>query len=130
MGRKKPDGLSRRERQIMEVVYRLGCASAGDVQGQMDDPPSYSTVRTLLRILETKGHLKHEQDGPRYVYLPVVSPEKAKRSALRRLLTTFFGGSVEQAVATLLDVSSAEMTDDDFARLARLIDESRKGASQ
>src|SRR4030095_6190820 len=103
------DQLGRRERQILEAVYRLGRASASDVQAQLPDPPSYSAVRAMLRILEEKGHLRHESDGPRYVYLPVVPRDRARRSALRHVVDTFFSGSVEQAVAALLDSTDAQL---------------------
>jgi predicted transcriptional regulator len=92
----------------------------------MPDPPSYSAVRAMLRILEGKGHVRHEQDGPRYVYAPTLPRERAKRSALRHLLDTFFDGSAEQAVAALLDDSSTELSDEQLARLSRLIDQARK----
>lgn len=125
---KKPwgDGLSRRERQIMDVVYRLGRATAADVQAHVPEPPSYSAVRAHLRVLEEKGHLRHEQDGPRYVFLPTLPREKARRSALRQLVQTFFEGSTAQAVAALLDAPDAKMSEDDLERLAGLIDQARK----
>lgn len=119
-------GRSRRERQIMDVVYRQGRVTAADVRAALPDPPSYSTVRALLRVLEQKGHVRHEQDGPRYVFLATVSVEAAGRSALRRLLGTFFDGSVEAAVATLLDVSDARISDAELDRLARMIEAVRK----
>lgn len=118
--------LSRRERQIMDVIYRLGRATAAEVRERLPDPPGYSAVRALLRVLEEKGHLRHEQDGPRYVFLPTVSRERARRSALRQLLATFYDDSPEQVVATLLDVSAARLTDAEFDRLAELIDEARR----
>jgi predicted transcriptional regulator len=120
-----PLDLSRRERQIMEVIYRLGQATVSDVLERLPDPPSYSAVRALLRILEEKGHLHHEQDGPRYVYLPTVPREAAKDSALKNVLRTFFGGSTEAAVAALLEgenLSAAELE-----RISRMIEEARKG---
>jgi BlaI family transcriptional regulator, penicillinase repressor len=95
--------LTRRERQIMDVLFRTGQATASEVQAGMPDPPSYSAVRAMLRVLEEKGHVRHEQDGPRYLYKPSVARERAKKSAMRHLLHTFFEGSHEQAVATLLD---------------------------
>lgn len=113
--------LSRRERQIMDVIYRLGCASVQDVRDNLPDPPGYSAVRALLRVLEEKGHLKHEHDGPRYVYRPIVSRDAARRSALRQLLRTFFDGSPEEAVATLLDVSGRDLSEQELNRLAELI---------
>ena len=93
MARRGHDSLSRRERQIMDVVYRLGRATAAEVQEGLPDPPSYSAVRALLRVLEEKGHLRHEQDGPRNVYVPTVPRDAARSSAVRALLETFFGGS-------------------------------------
>jgi predicted transcriptional regulator len=120
------DSLSRRERQIMEVVYRLGRATAAEVQESLPDPPSYSTIRALLRVLEDKGHLRHEQDGPRYVFLPTLPRDKARRSALRQLVHTFFEGSTAQAVAALLGEPGARLTEEDLDRLSRLIDQARK----
>lgn len=118
--------LSRRERQIMDVIYRLGCASVQDVRDRLPDPPSYSAVRALLRVLEQKGHLKHEHDGPRYLYRPTVPRDVARRSALRQLLRTFFDGSPEEAVATLLDVSGRDLSDQELDRLAELIERTRQ----
>ena len=117
--------LSRRERQIMDVLFRAGQATVADVQAAMPDPPSYSAVRAMLRILEEKGHARHEQDGPRYVYKPVVARDRAKRSAMRHLLHTFFEGSHEQAVAALLDEASASISDAELDRLADLIERRR-----
>jgi predicted transcriptional regulator len=126
MARPAQDSLSRRERQIMDVVYRLGRATAAEVQEALPDPPSYSSVRALLRVLEEKGHLRHEQDGPRYVFLPTIPREKARRSALRQLVQTFFDGSTAQAVAALLGEPGAKLTDEDLDRLSRLIDQARE----
>src|SRR3954469_18788262 len=126
MARPAPDSLSRRERQIMDVVYRLGRATAAEVQESLPDPPGYSAIRALLRVLEEKGHLRHEQDGPRYVFLPTVPRDKARRSALRGVVQTFFDGSTAQAVAALLDAPDAKLTDEDLDRLSRLIDQARK----
>jgi predicted transcriptional regulator len=117
--------LSRRERQIMDVVYRLGKAAVTDVLERLPDPPSYSAVRALMRILEEKGHLSHEQDGPRYVYLPTVPRDAAQASALSHLVRTFFGGSAEAAVAALLDLPEHGMSEGELSRLSRLIDEAR-----
>jgi predicted transcriptional regulator len=117
--------LSRRERQIMDVVYRLGKATVTDVLERLPDPPSYSAVRALMRILEEKGHLSHEQDGPRYVYLPTVPRDAAQASALSHLVRTFFGGSAEAAVAALLDLPEHGMSEGELTRLSRLIDEAR-----
>ena len=118
--------LSRREREIMDVIYRSGRATAAEVLDQLADPPSYSAVRALLRVLEHKGHLRHEEDGPRYVFLPTVPRERALQSALRQLLHTFFDGSAEQAVAALLDLSSARLSDAELQRLSQLIADARK----
>jgi predicted transcriptional regulator len=120
------EALSRRERQIMDVVYRLGRATAAEVQEALPDAPGYSAIRALLRILEEKGHLRHEQDGPRYVFLPTVARDKARRSALRQLVKTFFDGSTAQAVAALLGEPGAKLSDDDLDQLSRLIDQARK----
>lgn len=120
------DGLGARERQIMEVIYRLGEASVGDVLAELDDPPSYSAVRTMIRHLEKKGLLEHRQDATKYVYRPAHSPEAAKHSALRHLMRTFFGGSATDAVAAILHPSVAQLTDDEFRRLEQLIQEARK----
>ncbi len=118
--------LSRRERQIMDVVYRLGRATAAEVQEALPDPPGYSAVRALLRILEDKGHIRHEQDGPRYVFLPTLSRDKARRSALKQLVQTFFEGSTAQAVAALLGERRSDLSDQDLDRLSRLIDQARR----
>lgn len=119
-----PAQLSRRERQIMEIVYELGRATAAAVQERMTDPPSYSAVRTMLRILEDKGHLRHETDGPRYVFLPTVPRAQAGQTALKRLVDTFFDGSAEGAVAALLEAD--EMDEDALERLIERIDEARR----
>jgi predicted transcriptional regulator len=118
--------LSRRERQIMDFLYRHGRATAADVQANIPDPPGYSAVRAMLRVLEEKGHVRHEQDGPRYVYVPRVARDRAKRQALRHVVQTFFDGSAEQAMAALLDDRSAKLSDEDLDRLARLIDQARQ----
>ncbi|WP_406700912.1 BlaI/MecI/CopY family transcriptional regulator [Singulisphaera sp. Ch08] len=126
MARPPNDPLSRRERQIMDVIYRQGRATAAEVQEALADPPSYSSVRALLRILEEKGHLRHEQDGPRYVFLPTVPRDKARRSALSQLVQTFFDGSTAQAVAALLGEPSSNLSDEDLDRLSLLIEQARK----
>jgi predicted transcriptional regulator len=118
------DQLSRRERQIMDVIYSRGQATAAEVTAALPDPPSYSAVRALLRILEQKGHLRHQEDGPRYVFVPTVSRDRARRSALRNLVRTFFDGSPAQAAAALID--QAELSGADMARLAELIEKARK----
>jgi predicted transcriptional regulator len=117
--------LSRRERQIMDVLYQKGRATALEVQESLPDPPSYSAVRALLRILEDKGHVRHEQDGPRYIFTPKTPRDKARRSAIRHLMETFFEDSPEQAVAALLDVSSSKLSEEELDRLARLIENAR-----
>jgi BlaI family penicillinase repressor len=119
-------GLSRRERQIVDILYARGRATAAEVQIALPEPPSYSAVRAMLRILEEKGHVTHEQDGPRYVYVPTVARDNAKRSALHHMLKTFFDGSTEQAISALLDDTSAKLSDAELDRLARLIDQARK----
>ena len=105
----------------MDVVYRAGEATVSEVLESLPDPPSYSAVRALMRILETKGHLGHRQDGPRYVYHPTVPREAASETALQRLLTTFFGGSVERTVATLLDLEAENLSDEELDRLTELV---------
>ncbi|WP_412070252.1 BlaI/MecI/CopY family transcriptional regulator [Rubrivirga sp. IMCC43871] len=117
--------LSRRERQVLDVLHRLGRASAADVREALADPPSDSAVRTHLRILEEKGHVRHEQDGPRYVYLPMQTRDAAGRSALRHLMTTFFDGAPERAVAALLDEASEDLSEADLDRLDTLIRSAR-----
>jgi BlaI family transcriptional regulator, penicillinase repressor len=118
--------LSRRERQIVDALYKLGRASAAEVRAELPDAPSYSAVRALLRILEDKGHVRHEQHGPRYVYAPTVARDSAKRSAMRHLLHTFFDGSAAQAMSALLDVSSSRLSDSELDRLEQLIDAARR----
>ena len=118
--------LSRRERQIVDILYAQGRATAAEVQAALPDPPSYSAVRAMLRILEEKGHVRHEQDGPRYVYVPTSARDNAKRSALRHMLQTFFDGSAEQAISALLDDSSTRLSDRELDRLARMIDQARR----
>ncbi len=128
MGRSKDQGigLSRRERQIMDVIYRRGQATAAEVLEDLPDPPSYSAVRAMLRVLEEKGHLRHDQQGPRYLFLPTVPRDKARRSALKQLVQTFFEGSTEQTVAALLDLSASKLSDSELDRLSQLINEARK----
>lgn len=118
--------LSRRERQIMDVIYARGEATAAEVLAALPDPPSKTAVRTILRILEEKGHLKHKQQGLRYVYQPSRRRGPAGRSALQRVLHTFFEGSLEKAVAAHLGDSAADLSDDELARLAELIHQARK----
>jgi BlaI family penicillinase repressor len=122
----RQQGLSRRERQIMDILYRAGKASASDVLNAMPDPPSYSAVRAMLRVLEEKGHVNHKEEGLKYVYAPVVARDKAKRSAVKHVMETFFNGSAEQIVAALLDVSSTRLTRDELDRMAEMIEKAKK----
>jgi BlaI family transcriptional regulator, penicillinase repressor len=124
-GRKALLNLSRRERQIMDVLYRDRQATAAEVLAALPDPPSYSAVRAMLRILETKGHVRHVADGTRYVYLPTVARERAGRPALAGVLETFFEGSTEKAVAALLELSPAGLSDEELDRLSQLIEQAR-----
>jgi len=126
MARPGTSRLSRRERQIMDILYLRGRAAAAEVREELADPPSYSAVRALLRVLEEKGHIRHEQDGPRYVYLPTVPREQARESALRHLVRTFFDGSVTGAVAALLDAEAAELAPEDYDRLTELIEQAKE----
>ena len=119
-------GLSRRERQIMDALYHHGQATVAEVMESIPEPPSYSAVRATLRILEGKGHVVHRQDEQRYVYLPKVSPETARESALQHLVRTFFDGSVEDAAAALLRMSDTELDQAALARLARKIAETER----
>ena len=125
MARTKP-ALSRREQQVLDIIYALGHATAADVRERMHDAPTDAAVRTTLRILVAKGHLRIEQDGPRYDYWPTVPRETASRSEMQHVLRTFFGGSVETALAALLDIKPGEITDDERRRLKRLIDQAAK----
>ena len=118
--------VTRRERQIMDILFRRGEASVAEVQADLPNPPGYSAVRTHLRILEEKGHVTHDQDGPRYVYRPALAKDKAKRTALHHLVDTFFNGSAEQAMAALLDDDSSRLSESELERLSRLVDEARK----
>jgi predicted transcriptional regulator len=125
MPRSKP-ALSRRERQVLDIVYAAGHATAAEVREAMHDAPTDAAVRTTLRILVGKGHLRIRQDGPRYDYRPTVSRDAARRSELQHVLRTFFGGSTESALAALLDLREGEMTAEERRRLKRLIDEAAK----
>lgn len=122
---KDQQGLSRRERQIMDILYQRGKASASDVREAMPDPPSYSAVRAMLRVLEDKGHVKHQAEGLKYVYVPTVARDKAKRSAMKHLLDTFFKESPEQVVAALLDVSSTRLTREELDRMSEMIEKAK-----
>ena len=118
--------LSRRERQIMDILYRRGRATAGEVMQDLSGDPSYSTVRTQLRVLEEKGHVRHEEEGLRYVYAPAVPRHAARKSALRHLVETFFEGSAEKTVAALLGAEGTRMTDEELDRIAELIEKARQ----
>lgn len=118
--------LTKRERQIMDVLYRLGRATVADVIEHLEDAPAYSTVRTQLGVLERKGHAKHEEEGLRYVYLPTVPRHAARRSALRHLVDTFFGGSTSKAVAALLGGEATRVSDEELARLEALVKSARR----
>lgn len=118
--------LTRRERQIMDIVYRFGRATAAEVQENLPDPPSYSAVRALLRVLEEKEHLRHVQEGPRYVYLPTVPAEKARKSALKRVLRTFFDDSAEKAVAALVSMSATDLSEEELERIRERIEEAKE----
>lgn len=124
--RRSARDLGRRERQIMDVIFQLGEASVSDVLAKLPDPPSYSAVRTMIRLLEAKGFLRHRQEGNRYMYRPTQSHETASRSALQHLLATFFGGSATDAVAAILDLSAEDMTSADLKRMEQLIEQARQ----
>lgn len=126
MGRSRYLDLSRRERQIMDALYRLGRGSVGEVRAGMPDAPGYSAVRAMLGKLEAKGLLKHEQEGPRYVYMPTHPPEEARDTALLRMVRTFFEGSAARAAAAMLELEDEELTESDLDELAARIEEARK----
>ena len=121
-----PGGLSRRERQIMDILYQRGKSSASEVREAIPNAPSYSAVRAMLRVLEEKGHIEHKAEGLRYVYLPTVPRDKAKRSAMKHLLNTFFNDSPEQIVAALLDAGSTRLTHEELDRMAAMIEKAKK----
>lgn len=123
--KRKMHELSRRERQIMDIIFSKGEATAADVVGALPDPPSYSTVRALLRILEDKEVLKHREHGPRYVYLPTEAPEKASRSALKQVVQTFFEGSLANAVAAFVDTKDASLSAEEIKRLEAIIKQAK-----
>src|SRR3954467_1063349 len=118
--------LTRRERQIMDVLYRAGRATAADVMAALPGQPNYSTVRTQLRVLEDKGHVRHDEEGGRYVYAPAVPRHAARKSALKHLVETFFDGSAEQVVAAVLGGEASRLSDADLERIGELIDKARK----
>ncbi len=126
MPRPNAADLSRRERQIMSIVYQLGRATAAEVLAELEDPPGYSAVRSHLRILEDKGHLRHEQDGPRYAFVPTLPRDRARIGALRQVLHTFFDGSASQAVAALLDSTDRPLTSHELEQLAHVVAQARK----
>ena len=119
-----PLNLSRRERQILEVIYRLGSASASDVLGHLPDAPTYTTVRGLLRVLETKGHVRHEEDGGKYVYYPTMTKQRAAKSVMKNVVSTFFDGSPSRAMAALLGGEQSR-SEDELQRLADLVERAR-----
>ena len=119
-------GLSRRERQIMEILYQRGKASVSEVRDVMTDAPGYSAVRAMLRVLEEKGHTRHQAEGLKYVYMPTVAREKAKRSAVKHLLDTFFAGEPDQIVAALLDVSATRLTREELDRMSEMIENAKR----
>lgn len=118
--------LTRRERQIMDILFAAGRATGPEIQQRVPDSPSYSTVRTLLRVLERKGYVLHREEGLRYVYMPVVAREAARRSALQRVLQTFFDGSAQQAVAALLDPKAFRLSPDELDELTELIEKAKR----
>lgn len=122
----KPTALSRRERQIMDILYKLERATVGEVLAKLADKPNYSTVRAQLRVLEEKGHVHHEEHGLRYVYIPAVPRDVARRSALRHLVETFFDGSTEKVVAALLGDEGTDLSREELERISRLVAKSRK----
>lgn len=118
--------LTRRERQIMDILYRRGRATASEVMAELTGDPSYSTVRTQLRVLESKGHVHHEEDGPRFVYLPALAHRAARKSALRHLVDTFFDGSTEKVVGALLGGEGARLSDGELERIEALVAKAKK----
>jgi predicted transcriptional regulator len=130
MSKKSITDLTRRERQIMDVIFKKGAATAADVREAMPEPPSYSTVRALLRILEDKGLLKHKHQGPRYLYQPTVRRDRARTSALKHLMHTFYDNSIEQVVAALMDMSGSDMSEEEYEELSRMIERARKESRQ
>src|SRR3954452_20575738 len=122
--------LTRRERQIMDILYRRNRATAAEVMTELPGDPNYSTVRTQLRVLEEKGHVRHEEEGLRYVYAPAVPRHAARKSALKHLVETFFDGSAEQVVAAVLGGEASRLSDDDLERISELIEKARKDGSR
>ena len=126
MSKPAPLDLGRRERQIMEVVYAAGQASVSEVLDALPDPPSYSAVRAILNTLEEKGHLRRKKAGKKFLYLPTVTREKARRSVLKKLLATFFNGSAAQAMASLIEMDRGSLSEEDLVRLSGMIEEAKK----
>jgi BlaI family penicillinase repressor len=122
---KPPEALSRRERQILDVIYHLGRATASEVLERLPDAPTYTTIRGLLRVLESKGHVRHEEEGGRYVYFPTLNKERAAKSALKHVVSTFFDGSPAAAMAALLG-NERRLTEHEIDRLAELVERARK----
>jgi predicted transcriptional regulator len=128
MSRARPSLLTKRERQIMDVLYKLGRATAAEIMARVAGAPGYSTVRTQLRVLERKGHVRHEEQGLRYIYVPTVPRHSARRSALKHLVDTFFDGSSAKAVAALLGGEAARVSDEELDRIAKLVKDARSDA--
>jgi BlaI family penicillinase repressor len=120
-----PTALSRRERQVMDILYRRSEATVAEVMADLPDPPTYSAVRSILRILMEKGMISHREDGPRYVYLPTVNTDRAADDAMKHVIRTFFDGSAQQAVAAVLRMSDAKLTDEEIATLSERIARAR-----
>ena len=129
MPKKQPLALAKRERQLVEIVYRLGEASVAEVRAEVPDPPSYSAIRAILGLLVEKRVLKQRRDGKRYLYRPSTPIEQASRSALKNLVSTFFDGQPTDAIAALLDISSKKLTEDDFHKMRQVIDKAAKEKS-
>lgn len=129
MSKQLVDGLSRRERQIMDVIYQRGEATAAEIQVALPEPPGNSAVRALLSLLKQKGLVRHRKQGRTYIYTPVVSRERARRTVLGRVVKTFFGNSVENVVAALIDMSSQNISEDELVRLEKMIQQRRKGGT-
>ncbi len=130
MAKNSPEpALSRRERQIMDALFAAGSATGQEIQQQLPDPPSYSTVRTILRVLERKGYVRHREEGLRYVYEPAIARDTARKSAVQRLLRTFFEGSAQQAVAALIDPKVSRISPKELDEIAELVNRARKERS-
>jgi predicted transcriptional regulator len=127
MAKAPHSALSRRERQIMDILYRLGRATANEVMAELPGEPNYSTVRTQLRVLESKGHIRHEEQGLRYIYTPTIPRYAVRQSALRHLIETFFEGSAEKMLSTLLGAEGSKLSEEELDRLADLIEKAKKG---